>query len=483
MATTRRNFLKAAGGASAAPLRAQSRRPNVLLILSDQIHHAAFGAAGNAVIKTPNLDRLAHQGVRFQHAVCATPFCSPTRASLLTGVYPHTHRITYNVGDPDDGLDPRLPSTEQALLENGYTCRQFGKWHLGDRSRIPAYKDQPESDYRDDGDRPRRNRPDGAGRHGLPVFMADAVKRANDKYDNTGPGNSRIGRIELPREKTPESRITDDAIREMDALAGKPFFLTVSLLAPHAPWEVGEPYYSMHPRSRIELPANRHAVEPPDRATPAWRFGQLLGDEGMREYLGVYYGLVAMMDWNVGRLLDALTRRKLDGDTLVIFTADHGDMQGGHGCSDKTTFSMYEETTRVPLLMRWPGRTPAGKEIRTQAGSCDIRPTILDYLGIKPRGSVQGTSLRPYIEGKDDLERPIFCERERGPQNFQRLIRTLEWKYCYASNGASQLYNLEKDPGETKNLTEEASARAVRQKLHTRMAQWMRETGDMRKIG
>ncbi len=467
----RRSFLKTA----AAPLVGAVRRPNVLFIISDQLHHATAA-------KTPHLDRLAAEGVRFTNAVCATPFCSPTRASFLTGLYPHKHGITYNVRDPDTGLDPRLPSTEQVLSENGYVCRQFGKWHLGDRARLPAYKDQPESDYRDGDDQPGRGRAAGAGRNGVPVIMTGAVQRANANDDAKGPRNTLIGRIDLPAEKLVESRITSEAIRELDRLRGRPFFLTVSLPAPHAPWEVGEPYYSLHPRARIALPPNRGSVEPADRSTAAWRFGRLLGEEGMREWLGVYYGLVAMVDWNVGRLLEALRQRGLERDTLVIFTADHGDMQGGHGCYDKTTFSMYEETTRVPLLVRWPGRTPARRQVRTQAGSCDLQPTILDYLGLKPRGAIHGTSLRPYIEGAEDLERPIFSERERGKQHFQRLIRTPEWKYCHASNGASQLYNLEKDPGETKNLIAELSARAARDRLHTRLAQWMRETGDSRRL-
>src|ERR1051325_3699958 len=115
----RRSFLKNLGGALAAPLSAAASRPNVLFIISDQFHHASYGAAGNPVVKTPNLDRLAHEGVRFEHAVCATPFCSPTRASFLTGLYPHKHGITYNVDGRKAGLDPKLPSTEQTLFENG----------------------------------------------------------------------------------------------------------------------------------------------------------------------------------------------------------------------------------------------------------------------------------------------------------------------------------------------------------------------------
>ena len=155
-------------------------------------------------------------------------------------------------------------------------------------------------------------------------------------------------------------------------------------------------------------------------------------------------------------------------------------MQGGHGCYDKTTFSMYEETTRVPLLLSWPGRIPAGKAVRTHAGSCDIRPTILDYVGLKPQGAVHGASLRRYVEGAEDLERPAFCERERGARHFQRMIRTHEWKYVYASDGASQLYDLEKDPGETRNLIKETGT--PRAELHGRLARWMRETGDIHRL-
>jgi len=143
---------------------------------------------------------------------------------------------------------------------------------------------------------------------------------------------------------------------------------------------------------------------------------------------------------------------------------------------------MYEETTRIPMIWRMPGRIAAGKTVRTQAGSCDLHPTILDYLSMKDRGAVHGTSLRPFIEGKEDEARPIFCERERGTEGFQRLIRTPEWKYVYSSSGASQLYHLSKDPGETRNLVKEASARPAREKLHAQLDTWMRQTGDRRRL-
>lgn len=150
----------------------------------------------------------------------------------------------------------------------------------------------------------------------------------------------------------------------------------MSFPAPHAPWELGDPCHSMYRRGEIQLPANRTSVEPWDRSTAAWRFGQSLGDEGMREYIGVYCGLVSMMDACAGRVLDALRLRGLDRNTLVIFTADHGDVQGGRGMYDKTSYAMYKETTRIPLIVSLPGKIGGGKIVATHAGSCDIAEHI-----------------------------------------------------------------------------------------------------------
>ena len=483
-------MLGAAVGAITAPLPAADRQPNVLLVISDQLHHAAFGAAGNPVVQTPNIDRLAREGVRFENALCPTPFCSPTRASLMTGLYPHQHGVIKNLPSESTGLQPRIPTTEQALLDEGYIARQFGKWHLGEKTRVPAYADDPELSYRDylrpiAAEMPQP--PNGPiSRVGRPIFPIDAVRNANAKYDGSGPSNTWIGRTDIPVEHSQESWIADRTIRTLRGLAGNPFFVTVSFPAPHALWVINEPYYSLHERSKIPLPANRHAVQEIDRPTSAWRFGQLLGDEGMREYLGVYYGMVSMMDANLGRILTELRRLGLEADTLVIFTADHGDMQGGHGMYDKSSYSMYEETTRVPLVLRYPRHIPAGKSIRTQAGTCDISPTILDYLGLPAPPGVAGRSLRTFIEDKEDLDRAIFAERDRaawgeeGERHFQRLIRTQQWKYSYHSVGDSQLYNLQDDPGETDNLIHERSAQNAKRRLHRDLVRWMKQTSDPR---
>ncbi len=483
-------MLGAGAGAIAGPALAATKWPNVLLVISDQLHHAAFGAAGNPVVQTPNIDRLAREGMRFENALCPTPFCSPTRASLMTGLYPHQHGIIKNLPADNPGLDRNLNTTEQALFDAGYTERQFGKWHLGEKTRTAAYADDPELSYRTyfRAIAARMPKPPAGpiSRVGRPIFATEAVRDANAEYDGSGPSNTWIGRTDVPLENTEEAWIADRAIEALGQVSDDPFFLTVSFPAPHALWVINEPYYSLHLRSRIPLPANRQSVQDGDRNTSAWRFGKLLGGDGMREYLGVYYGMVSMMDANLGRILDELQQLGHEDDTLVIFTADHGDMQGGHGMYDKTSYSLYEETTRVPLLLRYPRRIPAGKTMRTQAGTCDVSPTILDYLDLPVPSGLAGVSLRRFIEGGEDLDRPIFAERDRaawgeeGERHFQRLIRTQQWKYSYHSVGDSQLYNLQDDPGETKNLIHERSFQTEKRSLHRDLVRWMKRTGDPR---
>ncbi len=487
---TRRSALSALCGSAALPSTAADRRPNVLLVLSDQLHHRAIGVAGNQAIHTPNLDRLALGGARFESALCPTPFCSPTRASLMTGLYPHQHGVVRNVRRGNPGLSPELPTTERALLNAGYAIKQFGKWHVGENTGAQGYAREPEASYRDYFRTVAKRMPPPArgprNRAGRPIESVEAVRAAIAQYGHPPAANGWIGRTDVPVGHTEEAWIAGRAIRALADLAGQPFLLTVSFPAPHGPWAINEPYYGMYPRRDLPLPANRGAVEEVDRASVAWRFGRLLGEEGMREYLAVYYGMVSMMDANLGRILDELDRLGEAENTLVVFTSDHGDMQGGHGMYGKTLLSMYEETTRVPLVMRLPGRIPAGTTVRTQAGTCDISATVLDYLGVPPAGRLASRSLRPYIEGNEDLGRPIFAERDRshwtapGPPNFQRMIRTHEWKYCFHSLGHSQLYDLANDPGETRNLVSERAARSAKLNLHSRLTGWMAETGDPR---
>ena len=250
-----------AAGAMAGTLFAAQKRPNVLLIVSDQLHHAAFGAAGNPVIQTPNIDRLAREGVRFENALCPTPFCSPTRASLMTGLYPHQHGVIRNLPADHPGLDRKFHTTEQALSDAGYTMRQFGKWHLGEKANASGYADDPELRYRDHFRSIAASMPEPPegpiSRVGRPIFPTEAVRDANARYDGDGPSNTWIGRTDVPVEHTEEAWIADRAIDTLREVSDRPFFLTVSFPAPHALWVINEPYYGLHDRAKIPLPANR----------------------------------------------------------------------------------------------------------------------------------------------------------------------------------------------------------------------------------
>jgi arylsulfatase A-like enzyme len=308
----RRDFL----GAVTAAAMARPSDTNVLVIISDQYFHNAMSGAGHPVVRTPNLDRLMHEGVRFENAVCPTPFCSPSRASIMTGLYPHTHGITSNVRDAERGLDPKLFSTDAALAGAGYTLAQRGKWHLGDKGRIPGYRGDPDTESEKLRVRRRQH-----------ITTAEVVKKALAKAD----ASIAIGKTDVPIDETYETHVCNLALEQLQKMAAKPFFLTVSFPAPHAPWVVNDPYYSMYDRSRIPLPANRSSVEPVDAENQSRTLGQLLGDEGLREYLAVYWGMCSMVDAQIGRLLQALSRLKVEQNTLVIFVSDHGDMQAGHG--------------------------------------------------------------------------------------------------------------------------------------------------------
>jgi arylsulfatase A-like enzyme len=234
------------------------------------------------------------------------------------------------------------------------------------------------------------------------------------------------------------------------------------------------PFYDQYDPADIELPANWEARPKRWQRTQAARLGELFGEEGVREYIRCYYAQVTMMDWCMGRILDELERLGLAGRTLVVFTSDHGDMQGGHGMMDKTTGNFYEEVVRVPLLMRFPGVLPAGRTSEVLNCSVDLAPTLLDLLGAEPLPKAQGRNLRPFAQEATADHRSVFAERGRfNGGSCGRMIRTREWKLSLHGSGHRECYWLARDPGETHNLAYSpkfAEQRAaLRQQLHAHM--------------
>lgn len=484
------------------------RPPNILLIMTDQQTVGVMGCSGNPLVKTPNLDRLAAQGARITQAICPTPFCSPTRASIRTGLWPHTHGIVYNVA-PDPKTERRRPrqrpgrsglSDKHTVLDNllydkGYAAEHLGKWHLGPLSDLHCYRHKGT----EDGDRiaytkwletqgegvfDRTPRPgetfvDESGG----IFVRQSTIRARDTLA-TGPAKMTaevhaVGRSAIAPRAQFETWLADRAMEWIQKHADRPFMLTFSVSPPHAPWIAPDPYYSMYDPPKMLLPASFAHPAPEYRNSQAGRMAAAAGEGGLREQLRCYYAQVTMMDEHVGNLLAKLHKLGLDDKTLVIFTSDHGDMQGAHGLMGKSAHAFYEEVVRVPLIFRYPPTVRAGQVLDMQVSTMDLMPTMLEYAGLPIPAGVQARSLRPLLDGKakpDD--RPAFCERILEGKLACRMIRTSEWKLCAYGDGRRELFHLSEDPGELKNLAKVADFKDQRERLEQQLREHMIRTTD-----
>lgn len=344
----RRQFLKTAAGAvSAAALRAQSSRPpNVVLILADDLGFGDLGCFGSR-IPTPNLDRMAAEGVRLDKFYSAAPVCSPSRAALLTGKYPARTGVV-NVLMPKDGAG--LAATENTipkiLKARGYITACFGKWHLGDRSDFLP------------------------NRHSFDEFRG--LPYSNDMYPLPLLNNAQVT-LENCDQESLTDRFTDNAIDFIRRRKDSPFFLYFAHTAPHIP------------------------------LVPAARFK---GKSG----LGPYADVVTELDWSVGQVLAALKENGLDDNTLVIFTSDNGPWyQGSAGRLQGRKGSTYEGGVREPFIARMPGRIPAGATAGGLGSIMDMLPTIARLCGAGVPDGIDGVDLWPMLSGdRPYIERDVL---------------------------------------------------------------------------
>ena len=508
MNLTRRSVLRFGGAALAAG--AAPAGPNVLTIISDQLNASVTSVYGGPV-STPNLERLARRGMVFSNATCPTPFCSPSRASIVTGQYPHHHGIVYNVmkvdypavksQGVDEGITAADTTADKILSAKGYQTHQYGKWHLSGDS-LAYYPDQY-GECRE------------YAREMLPMF-SEIRKRPREEWMNwydwilpvtVDPGyrgtwaeddpirkrpNSdfmlKIGRLDLSHKDLFDIRVADRTVQKLRSLDARPFSMTCSLMWPHDPNVIPMPYYADYDPGHIELRGNGSIRER--------RFENDLSRQGMarhsdirlREFLRVYYGTVRLIDDQVGRVLDALDASGRADDTIVIFTADHGDMASGHGMFWKSTSAFYEEIVRIPMMISWPGKVQPGK-CEAAASLVDLAPTILDLTGHRIPAGMQGSSLAPVLLGKSSSARYVYSFSERVQANAAHtrnlderttshfMVRGDGWKYAVYSDGEEFLYDLTKDPGETRNLAAERSCLNRKSDLRRELRNWLNRTG------
>jgi arylsulfatase A-like enzyme len=431
-------------------------RTNVVFILTDDQGLWAAGCYGNPEIRTPNIDRLAGSGVRFQNFFVATPVCSPSRATLLTGRIPSQHGVHDwlkggNVGpDAIRYLEGEVTSTD-VLARHGWTCGLSGKWHLGD-SQIPQ--------------------------HGFTDWF---VHQSGGGRYNDAPMVRNGQLVDEPGYVT--DRITDEALALLDryAGAGAPFYLSVHYTAPHSPW-------TGHPQAIVDSYADCPFASCPQEARHPWAGGLTDQCLGNREMLKGYFAAVTAMDANVGRILDRLEERGLRRNTLVVFVSDNGFSCGQHGFWGKgngtNPRNMYENSIKAPAIFSQPGTIPAGRAEAALVSAYDVLPTLLDSLNLPiPMGrNLPGQSFLPLLRGEAMPEREhIVIFDEYGPV---RMVRTHDWKYVYRhAYGPHELYDLRNDPDERRNLAGAADQTTRIRDLKGRLEEWFARYVDPRRDG
>lgn len=432
------------------------RRPNILFITTDEQRFDCLGAYGNPAIRTPNLDQIAAQGVRFDRAYVQNPMCMPSRMSLMTGRYCSEHGCNINcVGIPPHEQDRTFM---QALSEAGYMTAAIGKMHM-----MPKwgpfgfqYLDLVE------------------GKADLNNAYTDylASKGLNGMQHKAEPG-------EVPPGTRTNALLADETI---DAFVGRraiqwlegwesdqPFFLWVSFSNPHFPFDPPKPYDTMYDPAEVPGPVWREGemdAKPTQRQLQQERGYDQYSEAELREVIAHYYGNVTLVDDQVGELLELLAHKGLTEETLVAFTSDHGDHLGDHRLLHKSGVTFYDVSVRVPYLIRYPTLFPQGAVCEAIVEAIDLPATFLDVAGVAAPATMQGRSLVGLAEGAlSDWRDDAFSEidlhinpamhgpQDPGSRDYVAMICTREWKYVHFPNlGIGELYDLANDPDELVNL-------------------------------
>lgn len=428
-----------------------TKRPNIVFILTDDQGVWAAGCYGNPEIRTPNLDRLAATGMLFRNFFVATPVCSPSRATFLTGRIPSQHGVHDWIREGNTGeraaryIENELCYTD-VLAANGWTCGISGKWHLGASQLVQHGFDHWYVHQRGGG----------------PYYDAPMV---------------RDGELIVESGYVTDA-ITDDALDFISAHAvdEAPFYLSVHYTAPHSPWEY-------HPREIVDSYDDCPFESCPQEPRHPWATSLTDHAHGKREMLKGYFAAVTAMDANVGRILDRLEALGLRENTLVFFVSDNGFSCGHHGFWGKgngtSPRNMYENSIKVPAIASHPSVIPQGYVQEAMVSAYDWMPTLLDYIGLpchQDRGIV-GSSFTPSLLGRSDAARDsvvIYDEYGR-----TRMVRTERFKYVHRyPNGPNELWDLEADPDERTNLIDEPGQAGRIRELRQKMEAWFAQHVD-----
>lgn len=444
-----------------------TKRPNIVFVLTDDQGYWALGCNGNDNMISPNIDAVAANGARFENFYCASPVCSPARASLMTGRIPSQHGVHDWIRDGNTGSDAieflrDLDGYTEHLVANGYQCALSGKWHMGDSIN-------PQKGF---------------------TRWYTHQRGGGDYYNAPMIENGKL--IEQTGYVT--DAITDHAITFMDEMnqEDKPFYLSVHYTAPHSPWTNGN-----HPEELMNLYADSKFEDCPVREPHPWAIFSTAPDAvtrenvaDPRESLMGYHAAVTGVDRGVGKIVEHLKELGIYENTLIVYTADNGFNCGHHGIWGKGngTFpmNMYDTSIRVPMIFSHPARIPSGLVVKDMTSGYDVMPTLLDYLDIRKdiREDLPGRSFAGVFEGKgrmsDGLDTVVVFD-EYGPV---RMIRSEVDKYvCRYPYGPDEYYDLVADPDEETNLIDDPAKEGRIYELKSTMESWFKKYVDPTRDG
>jgi len=472
---------------------AAHRKPNLVLFLPDQQRADTIACYGGVKVHVPNLNKLASEAVVFERTYVTHPVCTPSRSSLMTGTWPHTNGCTRN----SVPLDRRFRVFPELMEQSDYRAAYIGKWHLGEEGPIGrGFEEWVSTD--DHGDYTN-----------FLVSRGITPDKQNGRFSELAISN-------LPIELSRPRFLEKCACEFIEKHRGDPFILVVGFVEPHSPYN--GPLNDEHPLDQIKLDATATRPESEDiplryRLMREWQQAEAILDRQRlptqlffgvtpEEYRSIkqrYLGLVTLVDHSIGAILSCLERFGLTDNTIIVHTSDHGDSLGANHLFGKET--MFEEATRVPLLVRLPGQR-ASKTITRPVSHIDFVPTLLDLLGQPNNPQCAGKSLLPLITEEAAPPENVFLEWapnrtkikkgtklarrrmvKRAVEESTRTIVTSDgWKLCLRDKDLNELYNLNDDPFETRNLYADRQYASVISRLADEIHRWQEAANDKLKV-
>jgi arylsulfatase A-like enzyme len=470
-------------------------RPNVLLIMADQLKATASHLYGNTFCRTPAMERMAREGVLYQNAFTPHPLCVPARISLWTAQYSHTHGARRN----ETLMPAGAQHAAQIWKDGGYHLGLIGKNHCFQRAEdLDLFDTWCEVEH--------FGLPKAISTRGMPWFRpVESINAAHAIRRNMPRQTPHFGyaQSDYPLEDYSTGLVTGQTIRFLEQHQTEPFALWVSFPDPHTPYETPESYAALFPPEKIDIPpwpANELDNAPERNKV----LHQMLGieDDPLTDIygvLGVYYGMVRFLDDGLGQILDALDRLRLRENTIVVFCADHGDFAGEHRMMRKGGL-FYDCLTRVPLIISWPGQIPAGRIDESMANLIDVVPTLFTLQGLDIPAAMQGRPLPTVTTAKPrqaafaeygaggpaftladlaDHPRPYGLNASkaslqwREAEGRRKMVRTRKWKYVHDPMGdRDELYDLTGDPWELTNVVDNPVHQDIIFNLRSRLLSW-----------